>query len=242
MHICMIWWRHNIFRVTGRLCGAFTGHRWIHRTKASDAELWCFSLICAWIDGWVNRREAGDLWRHCAHHDVTVMNWAIIVSGNVLANMWSSYDSLSTGFIGRWVAIEMHSQLLKCCHTIPSRNMSYKRKPTHLTSSIWNHMKSPIIFHMLKSHHGELGTTLQSKYESCRLIWSLWYNVVLCLVLLDLCIGSLTIIFSRPLGILKPTEALGRVVSCKFKLQSENQCQGTHSKSVYLTLTKNTNI
>ena len=32
----------NIFRVTGPLCGEFTGHRWIPRTKASDAELWCF--------------------------------------------------------------------------------------------------------------------------------------------------------------------------------------------------------
>ena len=32
----------NIFRVTGPLCGEFTGHRWIPRTNASDAELWCF--------------------------------------------------------------------------------------------------------------------------------------------------------------------------------------------------------
>ena len=32
----------NIFRVTGHLCGKFTGPRWISRTKASDAELWCF--------------------------------------------------------------------------------------------------------------------------------------------------------------------------------------------------------
>ena len=29
----------NIFRVTGLLCGEFTGPRWIPRTKASDAEL-----------------------------------------------------------------------------------------------------------------------------------------------------------------------------------------------------------
>ena len=36
----------NIFRVTGHLCGEFTGLRWIPRTKASDAELWCF-LWCA---------------------------------------------------------------------------------------------------------------------------------------------------------------------------------------------------
>ena len=32
----------NIFRVTGPLCGEFTGYRWNPRTKASDAELWCF--------------------------------------------------------------------------------------------------------------------------------------------------------------------------------------------------------
>ena len=32
----------NIFRVTGHLWGEFTGPRRIPRTKASDAELWCF--------------------------------------------------------------------------------------------------------------------------------------------------------------------------------------------------------
>ena len=31
----------NIFRVTGHLCGEFTGPRWIPHTMASDAELWC---------------------------------------------------------------------------------------------------------------------------------------------------------------------------------------------------------
>ena len=32
-----------------------------------------FSLTCAWINGWVNNGEAGDLRRHHAHYDVTVM-------------------------------------------------------------------------------------------------------------------------------------------------------------------------
>ena len=32
-----------------------------------------FSLICAWINGWVNNGEAGDLRRYRAHYDVTVM-------------------------------------------------------------------------------------------------------------------------------------------------------------------------
>ena len=31
----------NILRVTGHLCGEFTGPRWIPLTKARDAELWC---------------------------------------------------------------------------------------------------------------------------------------------------------------------------------------------------------
>ena len=61
----------NIFRVTGHLCGEFTGPRWIPRTMASNAELWCF--ICVWINGWVNNREAGDLRRYRAHYDVIVM-------------------------------------------------------------------------------------------------------------------------------------------------------------------------
>ena len=38
---------------------------------------WCgalmFSLICVWINGWVNNREAGDLRSYCAHYDVIVI-------------------------------------------------------------------------------------------------------------------------------------------------------------------------
>ena len=32
-----------------------------------------FPLICAWSNSWANNREAGDLRRHRAHYDVTVM-------------------------------------------------------------------------------------------------------------------------------------------------------------------------
>ena len=59
----------NVFRVTGPLCGEFTGHRWISLTMASDAELCCF----LW-KGWVNNRDAGDVRRHRAHYDVIVMH------------------------------------------------------------------------------------------------------------------------------------------------------------------------
>ena len=33
-----------------------------------------FSLICVWINGWVNNREAGDLRRYRGHYDVSVMD------------------------------------------------------------------------------------------------------------------------------------------------------------------------
>ena len=32
-----------------------------------------FSMICAWINGWVNNRGAGDLRHHRPHYDVTLM-------------------------------------------------------------------------------------------------------------------------------------------------------------------------
>ena len=32
-----------------------------------------FSLICVWINGWVNNREAGNLRRHRCHYDIIVM-------------------------------------------------------------------------------------------------------------------------------------------------------------------------
>ena len=72
LHLMMTSSNGNIFRVTSHLCGEFTGPWWTPRTKASDAELWCF-LICAWIKGWINNREAGDLIRHRAHYTVFVM-------------------------------------------------------------------------------------------------------------------------------------------------------------------------
>ena len=64
----------NIFRVTGPSCGAFTGHRWIPLTKASYVELCCFLWPAPWINGWVNKREVGDLRRNRAHYDAIVMN------------------------------------------------------------------------------------------------------------------------------------------------------------------------
>ena len=38
-----------------------------------------FSLICVWINGWVNNREAGDLRRYLTHYVVIVMAFITLV-------------------------------------------------------------------------------------------------------------------------------------------------------------------
>ena len=50
-------------------------HRW--PVNSPDRGQWrgvlVFSLICVWINGWINNREAGDLRNNRSHYDVTVM-------------------------------------------------------------------------------------------------------------------------------------------------------------------------
>ena len=51
-------WNGNIFRVTGPICGEFTGAL-------------MFSLICTWTNGCASNRGTGDLRRHRTRYDVT---------------------------------------------------------------------------------------------------------------------------------------------------------------------------
>ena len=70
------WWRHQIETFSALL--AFV--RWIHRLPENSPPKgqWrgalMFSWICAWIHGWVNNRDAGDLRHHRVHYEVTVMS------------------------------------------------------------------------------------------------------------------------------------------------------------------------
>ena len=72
----LTWWRHQMEKFSALL--AFV--RGIHRSPVNSRHkgqwrgVFRISLICAWINVWVNKREAGDLGRHSAHYDVTVMS------------------------------------------------------------------------------------------------------------------------------------------------------------------------
>ena len=47
--------------------------RGIHRSPVNSPHALMFSLICIWINDWVNNHEAVELRRHRGHYDVTVI-------------------------------------------------------------------------------------------------------------------------------------------------------------------------
>ena len=65
------WWRHQMetFSVLLAICA---GNSPVPGEFPARGAL-VFSLICVWINGWVNNREAGDLRPHHVHYDVIVM-------------------------------------------------------------------------------------------------------------------------------------------------------------------------
>ena len=77
------WWRHQMetFSALLALCA---GNSPVPPHKGQWRGALMFSLICVWINGWVNNREAGDLRRNQAHYDVIVMI------------VWGHFDRLSS--------------------------------------------------------------------------------------------------------------------------------------------------
>ena len=73
------WWRHQMgtFSAFLALCAGWRVALMI-------------SLICAWINDWVNNRADGDLRRHRAHYDVIIMETAWSKCREVL---WDFVDS-----------------------------------------------------------------------------------------------------------------------------------------------------
>ena len=62
-----------------------------------------FSSICTWINGWVNNGEVGDLRRHRAHCDVTVVIWRLFkgYTWYKIINIPETFF-LTTGIFNRW--------------------------------------------------------------------------------------------------------------------------------------------
>ena len=88
-------------------------HRWpvnsLH--KGQWRRTLMFSLICAWINGWVNNREAGDLRRHRAHYDVIVMFIGSFLAGSM------THDDVMARFLHYWHSVRgIHSSPVNYPH------------------------------------------------------------------------------------------------------------------------------
>ena len=119
----------NIFRVTGLLCWEFTDHRWIPLTKASNVKLW-FS-ICAWTNGCVNHRDAGDLRHQRAHYDVTVMGrpscWLSVIRKKCLqVHPGENFYFKWFNFNSTWISYHMPNEVLSdLIHTFETSTVQW---------------------------------------------------------------------------------------------------------------------
>ena len=75
------WWRHQMETFSAQLvlCAGNSPVPVNSPHKGQWRGALMFSLICVYINGWVNNREAGDLRRHYSHYDVNVMCWPFIM-------------------------------------------------------------------------------------------------------------------------------------------------------------------
>ena len=90
-----------------------------------------FSLICVWINGWVNNREAGDLRHYRTHSDVTVMS-----ACHVVCMLYSTPEKVShTVLVVRWHGYKHVQQIHK----------KYGHRPFGFLS--WRHYMNALLFH-----------------------------------------------------------------------------------------------
>ena len=72
---CISWWRHQMetFSALLDLCARNSTVTGEFQAQMPVMRNFDVSLICVWINDWVNNPNCGDLRRHRGHYDVTVM-------------------------------------------------------------------------------------------------------------------------------------------------------------------------
>ena len=108
------WWRHQMetFSALLAICAANSPVTVEFPAQRPVTRALMFSLICAWINGWVNNGEASDLRRHRAHYDITVMllYWnlnATVVTHNQFVILVSGKHT-RLGFVKKYVIYLPH--------------------------------------------------------------------------------------------------------------------------------------
>ena len=119
--------------------------RGIHRSPVNSPhkDQWrgalMFSLICAWINGWVNNRKVGDLRHHHAHYDVTVM-------------MISLSDVIRcSSFCNKILTLMLYQLLYRDLFWCGRRLSGY---PDYPARSLCNIYYYPSVWNMARKKHG----------------------------------------------------------------------------------------
>ena len=118
-----------------------------------------FSLICVWINGWVNNLEAGDLRRYRSHYDVIVMNFwplarkdcalSLIAIDELIFRDISPFSAISVPPFGlNWVDVAK-KRTIKTGHivscngetTFSKRELPMQMQTVMKISSKWPHLR-----------------------------------------------------------------------------------------------------
>ena len=98
-----------------------------------------FSLICAWINGWVNTRDAGNLRRCGAHYDITIMWNAETEMSSFLWNCqhWLHSKYLNNIWCAKWQRLFQNDFLrLLPCKYPKHLLISCRKQALYLTSKL----------------------------------------------------------------------------------------------------------
>ena len=128
-------WRHQMdtFSALLALCAGKSRSPVNSPHKGQWRRALIFFLVCAWINGWANNCKAGDLRRHRANYDVTVvkcMIWVWLWFQNIsvcLSPCWFALSQWETALfcndVSHWLAESLESALsAQACYIPPCAN------------------------------------------------------------------------------------------------------------------------
>ena len=139
------WWRHQMetFSALLALCAGYSPVTGEFPSQRPVTQSFDVFIDLSWKNGWINSGEAGDLRRHCAHYDVTVMHNSLVNQQLILTNAFESLKNTINryhGMVGVAVAIvisTMHEKLCIDMHNAQKFGKFLKSSHSHISKSQW---------------------------------------------------------------------------------------------------------
>ena len=145
-----------------------------------------FSLICVWINGWVNNREPVDLRRYRVHYDVTVMiAWKIYIKSHVCRQRfpdinqqgfktsdWLVLRSAASQKSGFQIRVDHHGFQHDCLSETDSKSDEWAKKLRPLHGKVYvyiKYMKHKVEDFSAKSRYERQGQVITPYRDSVRL-------------------------------------------------------------------------